>query len=224
MDNLSPAQPAIGHISDAEVITRVIAGEKDLYAILVKRYNQRLYRVAMSILNDDAEAEDVMQVSYIRAYENLAKFESRSAFSTWLTRILVNECLLRLKKRKKSLTMLDHIIEDEGHSPVAKEQTPLANMMNLELRNILENAIRGLPEKYRTVFVMREIEDMNIAETRECLGISEGNVKVRLNRAKALLKERISSLYPKEDLLHFHLTRCDRVTNAVMLEINKISN
>src|ERR1700754_3319494 len=89
-------------ISDHEIITRVLRGEKDLYAHIIKRYNQRLYRVGMSIINDDAEVEDIMQVTYIHAYENLGKFEFRSAFATWLTRILINESLLRLKKRKRS--------------------------------------------------------------------------------------------------------------------------
>ena len=204
-------------IPDQEIITRVLQGEKNLYALIVRRYNQRLYRIAMSIINDDAEAEDVMQVAYIHAYENLGKFAFKSSFSTWLTRILINECLLRLKKRTKAPMMSEEVIEREiykEHSIVV--QTPFTTMLNSELKLALNEAICKLPEKYRTVFVMREIEDMNVAETRACLNITEANVKVRLNRAKALLKESLSSIYKKEDILHFHLSRCDRVIEAVM--------
>jgi RNA polymerase sigma-70 factor (ECF subfamily) len=205
-------------ISDNEIINRVLTGEKDLYAVLVRKYNQRLYKVAVSIINDD-EAEDAMQVAYIKAFENLGKFENRSAFSTWLTRILINECL-QIKRKKQVLTVSDDIIENEIHLQSAnKLQTPLTMVINTELKTILEKAISQLPEKYKTVFVMRELENMSIAETQECLNLSEANVKVRLNRAKVLLKDLLSSLYKKEDLLQFHLSRCERVTNNVMKEI-----
>ena len=100
-------------ISDNEIISRVLQGEKNLYANIVRRYNQRLYRVGMSIINDDAEVEDVMQVAYIKAYENLGKFEFKSAFSTWITRILINESLLRLKKRKQLLNINDDMIDNK---------------------------------------------------------------------------------------------------------------
>jgi RNA polymerase sigma-70 factor (ECF subfamily) len=209
----SPDSLAIVHLPDSEIISRVLAGERDHYALLIKKYNSRLYRVCMSILGEDAEAEDAMQVSYIRAFENLEKFESRSSFSTWLTRILINECLLRLKKKKRTSFMRDKL---ENNDSVTSTVTPLNRLLQSEMKQVLENAIAGLPEKYRVVFVMREIEDMNVAETRECLGLSEANVKVRLNRAKALLRNSLSALYNKEDILSFHLTRCDRVTRNVM--------
>jgi RNA polymerase sigma-70 factor (ECF subfamily) len=207
-------------IPDSEIIHRVIAGEKDLYAVIVRRYNQRLYRVAMSIVNDDSEAEDIMQVSYIKAYENLGKFAFRSVFSTWLTRILINESLLRLKKRKQSFTVNSDIMNNEiNRQYTTSSPTPLTKVLNQELKIVLEEAIRNLPEKYRTVFIMREMESMNLAETKECLDISEVNVKVRLNRAKALLRNSLKEYYKKEDILHFHLTRCDRVTEYVMNQI-----
>ena len=212
------------NIPDKEVISRVLAGEMNLYAILVRRYNQRLYRVAISIINDEAEAEDAMQVAYIKAFENLKKFEYKSAFSTWLIRILINECLLRTKNRNRSLSMNDDMIEIELHRrAVENAQTPLASVVNAELKGVLEKAICQLPEKYKTVFVMRELENMSVAETQECLNISEVNVKVRLNRAKAILRNSITSLYKKEDLLDFHLKRCNRMTENVMREIEKLS-
>jgi RNA polymerase sigma factor (sigma-70 family) len=209
-----------GNISDNEIITRILRGEKDLYAVIVRRYNQRLYRIAMSIINNDTEAEDIMQVAYINAYENLAKFAFKASFSTWLTRILINESLLRLKKSRKSIHVIDEIMDREIYQhQIADAQTPVAKMLNTELKLALEQAIRRLPEKYRTIFIMREIEDMNIAETRACLDISEENVKVRLNRAKALLKVSLSRLYKKEEIYSFHLSRCNKMVERVMKQL-----
>lgn len=174
----------------------------------------------MSVISDDAEVEDMMQVTYIKAYENLEKFEGRSSFSTWLTRILINESFLRLKKRKNSILLYDDTMNNEiyrQHNIDA--QTPDSVALNSELKTILEKSIRQLPEKYRTVFVMREIINMNIAETKECLEISEVNVKVRLSRARALLRSSLSKYYKNEDILHFHLIRCDRIVERVMNNI-----
>jgi RNA polymerase sigma factor (sigma-70 family) len=207
-------------IADEEIITRVLNGEKNLYALLVRRYNQRLYRVGMGIINDDDEVEDVMQVAYIKAYENLSGFEHKSSFSTWLTRILINECLLRIRKRKSLSNMSDDIFENKIYQ-LGQVQTPLMKTLNSELKNMLEDAISKLPEKYRIVFIMREIEDMSVAETQECLDLSEANVKVRLNRAKAMLRNAMSDYYKKEDLLHLHLARCSKITEHVMKQIEK---
>lgn len=207
--------------NDDEIIARILHGEKDIYSIIVRRYNQRLYRIGMSMLNDDAEVEDAMQVAYINAYENMGKFAFRSSFPTWLARILINECLLRLRKRKKSISMNDENMENVMRQNKAP-QTPVTATINSELRSILNDAIRRLPEIYRIVFVMREIENMNIAETKECLNISEVNVKVRLNRAKAILRDILSAQYSKDDILHFHLTRCDRMVEKVMTGIRGI--
>ncbi len=211
-------------ISDHEIITRILSGEKNLYTLIVRRYNQRLYRIAMSIIDDDSEAEDVMQVTYINAYENLGKFAFKASFSTWLTRILINESLLRLKKRGKSINMNDDIMDKEIYQQNRIEvQTPVSKMLNSELKSALEEAIRRLPEKYRTVFIMREIEDMNVAETQACLAISEVNVKVRLNRAKVLLKESLSEFYQKQNILHFHLSRCDKMVERVMKQVEVVA-
>ena len=121
----------------------------------------------MSIINDDTEAEDIMQVTYLNAYEKLGMFESRACFSTWLTRILINESLLRLRIKGRSINMQDVKIDRKILQQNLREvQTPVAKMINSELKTVLEQAIRQLPEKYRAVFVMREIEDMNITETQ----------------------------------------------------------
>jgi RNA polymerase sigma-70 factor (ECF subfamily) len=203
--------------SDADLIAAILQGEKESYAVIISRYNQRLYRVGMGILDDDSEVEDAMQTAYIHAYENLSKFAFKSSFSTWLTRILINECLLRLKKRKKTLTFDSELMENSMKaSGKAEYRLPDSRMLQSELKNLLETAISSLPEKYRVVFVMREMEKMNVAETGECLAITEENVKVRLNRAKAMLRNSLADYYKEAQVLHFHLSRCKRMSDNVM--------
>lgn len=207
-------------LSDNELITRILGGEKELYRFIVRKYNQRLYRVAISLLKEETLVEDVMQVAYIYAYENLSKFAWKSSFSTWLIRILINECLLQLKKKGKVLPLNDEQmeIEMENQHPNGY-RSPAGTTVNNELKTILNQAIRQLPEIYQAVFVMRELEDMSVAETQECLSITEVNVKVRLNRAKAMLRNLLANYYKKEDILHFHLIRCDKIVSNVMNSI-----
>ncbi|MGF7076032.1 sigma-70 family RNA polymerase sigma factor [Mucilaginibacter sp. 3215] len=201
--------------SDEEIVKRVVNGEKHLYEKLMRKFNERLYRISMSIINDDKEAEDIMQTAYLNAYRQLSNFKHQSSFSTWLIRILINESLLH-KKRKVQLekTLTEHIRID--HQP----ETPLDNLMNKELKAILEKAVLTLPEKYRLVFVMREIQGMTTNETMEALEIGESNVKIRLNRAKEMLRTELNSYWQPGELLEFNLTRCDVIVNYVMHKIN----
>lgn len=214
-------QPAVetGILPDNELITRIVNGEKNLYALVVRRYNQRLYRVGMGILNDDTEVEDAMQVTYINAWENLAKFKFRSSFSTWITRIMINESLLRTKKRKHFLEMKEETINH--YQQGIGQQNAVSKLINADLKKTLEDAIQKLPEKYRTVFILREVENMSVSETKACLAISEINVKVRLNRAKSMLRNTLNDLYRSQDVFEFHLSRCDRMVENVMNKINK---
>lgn len=218
-----PQKSNTSGVSDNEIIVRVLNGEKDLYAMIVRRYNERLYRVGASMIHDDAEIEDAMQTAYISAYENLGKFAFKSAFSTWLTKILINECILRLKKRRSYVFLNTEVAVNKDYREQTMDvQTPAVKMLNSELKIKLEEAIRQLPEKYRVVFVMREIENMSVAETQSCLNLTEVNVKVRLNRAKALLRNALSAYYNKEEIFHFHLSRCDRMVERVMSQIKKM--
>ncbi len=207
-------------LSDSQVIDKVLAGDKNLFAIIIRRYNARMYRISLSILKDDSEVEDAMQVAYIKSYENLWQFVGRSSFSTWLTRILINECLFRLKQKKQVADWYETVIDNANNQLNSMEvQTPVTKMQNAELKKILEEGILQLPEKYRTVFIMREVENMNVAETVACLNISETNVKVRLNRAKVLLRNLLTQVYMKEELFHFHLTRCNSMVEKVLQQI-----
>jgi len=201
-------------LSDEEIVERVLSGEKYLYESLMRKYNLRLYRISMSIINDDMEAEDIMQTAYINAYQQLSKFQHRSSFSTWITRILINESLLRKKKVTKHQEVLMKNTDNEYHN-----DTPLKSLVNKELKNILENAVSALPEKYRMVFVMREIQEMSTNETMEVLNLGESNVKIRLNRAKEMLRNELSSYYRSGQVFEFNLIRCDRIAEFVMSRI-----
>jgi RNA polymerase sigma factor (sigma-70 family) len=201
-------------LSDEEIVDRILKGEKSLYESLMRKYNLRFYRICMSIINDDKEAEDIMQIAYINAYQQLAKFQHKSSFSTWITRILINESLLHKKRITKRQQVLMKETDNECHN-----DTPLKSLMNKELKTILENAVSALPEKYRMVFVMREIQEMSTNETMEILSLGESNVKIRLTRAKEMLRNELSSYYRSNQLFEFHLTRCDKIANYVMSNI-----
>jgi len=201
-------------LSDEETIGRIISGEKKLYEVIMRRYNQHLYRIAMSILGSSEEAEDILQAAYLKTYEHLQEFQFKSGFGTWLTRIVINESLQSLRRTKRSPEF--PAAEDQAETD---KQTPLENVMNDELRTVLESSLARLPEKYRLVFVMREVEEMSISETMECLSLTESNVKVRLNRAKEMLRNSLSSHYRSTELYGFHLTRCDRVVSNVLARI-----
>ncbi len=201
--------------SDEEIVERINKGETILYEALMRKYNLRMYRISMSIINDDMEAEDIMQTAYLNAYLQLQNFQNRSSFATWLTRIMINESLLHKKKKIKLEQLFSNKDEDIAHS-----QTPLTGLMNKELKIILEKAVAELPEKYRLVFVMREIQEMSTSETMEVLELGESNVKIRLTRAKEMLREELSSYYKSNQLMEFNLIRCDKVVNFVMGKIN----
>ena len=202
-------------LNDEELAERVLKGEKRLFENLMRKFNARLYRIGMSIINDDTQVEDVMQTAYLNAYLHLADFQKKSSFGTWLTRIFINESLLFVKKRQKQR----HASIDKFEN-VLHIETPLHDLMNNELKIILEKSIASLPEKYRLVFVMREIEEISTSETMEVLNLSESNVKVRLNRAKEMLRIDLGSHYKSAQLYDFHLSRCDRVVNFVMTQIS----
>jgi RNA polymerase sigma factor (sigma-70 family) len=201
-------------INDEEIIKRILKGEKHLYESIMRKYNLRLYRICMSIINDDKEAEDIMQIAYVNAYQQLARFQYKSSFGTWLTRILINETLLHKKRTIKH----PHVPMEETDNRY-HDDTPLKSLMDKELKTILENAVSALPEKYRMVFVMREIQEMSTNETMEVLNLGESNVKVRLNRAKEMLRDELSGYYRSNQLFEFNLVRCDRVANFVMSHI-----
>jgi RNA polymerase sigma-70 factor, ECF subfamily len=211
------------HISDEEVVKRVLAGETALYEIIMRRHNQRLYRAVRAILGNDGEVEQVMQDAYVAAYTHLEQFAQRSKFSTWLTKIAIYEALAR-KRKQSRFVELDSIEEkDKGYSImlVSKERDPEQQAIAEELRDVLESSIEELPQRYRSVFVLREIEGMDTAETAESLGISQETVKTRLHRARGLVREELYARTGSSlgEAFHFHLSRCDRVVAGVFQRI-----
>lgn len=205
-------------LKDEDVIAMILGGHVNKYEHLMRKYNQRLFRVCMAILHNEEDAEDALQEGYINAYEQLARFRGESAFSTWLTRIVINQAL---KKNKENLRFI-HQSDSNSNKIIQKIKdmnTPARAVIQKELKNNLETCIKSLPETYRMVYMMREVEKMSVAETSACLNISEVNVKVRLNRAKEKLREKLSEIYSEIEVFEFHLERCNKIVEKVMNRI-----
>jgi RNA polymerase sigma-70 factor (ECF subfamily) len=214
-------------LSDEEVVAQVLAGDADMFEILMRRYNQRLYRVSRAILRNDDEAEDVMQDAYVRAYEHLDQFAGRAQFSTWLTRIAVHEALAR-QHRGKRYAELEPVFEPEGDpmdSFASLALDPERQASNSELRRLLEDAVEELPDAYRAVFMLRDVEEMSTTDAAYALEITEENVKVRLHRACALLRKSLFMRVGTEarQAFSFHAVRCDRVVKKVFERIQKLA-
>jgi RNA polymerase sigma-70 factor, ECF subfamily len=210
--------------TDEEIVARVLAGDAALFEQLMRRHNSRVYRAARAILRDDSEAEDVMQDAYVRAYTHLRDFGGRARFSTWLTRIAVNEALARVRRGKRFDSLESHMEEPVmGTQP---DTSPEQQASDVEMRSVLEAAVAKLSDEFRSVFVLRAVEGMSGAETAECLGIPEETVKTRLHRARSRLQEMLlESLEPAAPSLYeFHLSRCDRVVAAVLGRIGVVAD
>jgi RNA polymerase sigma factor (sigma-70 family) len=209
-------------LDDSKIVQEILEGKKDLYALIIRRYNQRLFRIGLSIIDDESVIEEIMQIAYIKAYENLEKFRFEARFSTWLIRILVNESLMYLKRREQTHRRSKNHLETDVLQSSVEYNTPLKEMLNSELRTALESSIKALPEKYRTVFIVRVIENMSVAETMECLELTEASVKVRLNRAKIMLRNKLNSYVQNEEIMQFYKPRCDKMVDAVMKRVLQI--
>lgn len=214
-------------LSDEEVVARVLAGDTALYEIIVRRYNQRLYRVVRGILRDDAEAEDVMQDAYVRAFEHLGQFAGRAQFRTWLTRIAVHEALARAERARRFVRP-SHTEEFDGDVMdlfASRQRSPEQQATDSELRTMIENAVASLPDLYRSVFMLRDVENLSIDEVANILDLSESTVKVRLHRARRALRklmldqagQQLTGAFP------FEAVRCDRVVRNVFLRIKTVS-
>ena len=212
-------------MTDDEVIGRVRAGETALFEVIMRRYNQRLFRVTRAILGNDGDAEDVTQDAYVRSYTHLDQFEGRAQFSTWLTKIAVHEALARLRARDR-LVDIDATSgsAEDGMTLKSNEPSPEQEVLNHTIRIVLESAVDGLPETYRSVFMLREVEGMSTAETAECLDLSEESVKVRLHRARALLRKRIYAETGAATAMAFQFlgARCDRMVSTVLERIRSL--
>jgi RNA polymerase sigma-70 factor (ECF subfamily) len=212
-------------LSDDEIVRNVLAGDAAAFELIMRRYNQRLFRVVRSIVGGRAETEDVMQEAYFRAFTHLGRFEGRSRFSTWLTRIAMNEAIAyRRKQRRFRADASGEPETDVMSSPsTGRDATEEASLK--ELQNLLATAVDSLPTDLRLVFTLRMIERLSTNETAECLNLTAANVKVRLFRARAALQSRIDQAIGEEarQLYAFAGEDCDRVVRTVLARIMRQS-
>ena len=207
-------------LSDEAIVKLVLQGDRDLYEILIRRHNQRLYRIARSILRDESEAEDVMQDCYLEAFAHLGQFEGRAAFRTWLSRIAVHSALARLRRSGRFVEW-DENVEEDVRARVPTSHTPEDELSQRELGAILTEAIDAIPAPHRLVFVLRQIEGMSTEEVAQSVGISSDNVKARFHRAKVALRKDIDRRMGRHapDLYAFHRSRCDRIVANVFTRL-----
>ena len=218
-------------LPDSEIARRIARGERDAFEVLMRRYNQTLYRTARSILRDDAEAEDAVQEAYILAYRAIGTFRSEAKLSTWLIRIVVNEAIARSRKRARRAEIIqlggqpgtDANAPEVNLNEVTPEQ-PEHAALRAETRRLLESRIDALPETFRTVFVLRALEELSVEETAASLGIPVATVRTRYFRARGLLREALAREidFAFGDAFAFAGARCDRIVAGVLARLDQI--
>lgn len=203
-------------MDENELIDLVISGETARFEDLVRKYNTTLYRVGMSYLRDEMDVEDMMQNTYIQAFQKLSTFRSEASFSTWLIRIMINNCLML--KRKRTLP--------ENVNPTISDpiENPLELMARNELKGLIEKSIMELPDHLRLVYIMREVEGLSTGKVAVLLDMSQENVKVRLHRAKKLLRALLLEQVNQMELLMYYRPKCDVLTARVMEKVKRISS
>ena len=218
----NPSQRGQGP-TDESIIALVLNGDIEVYSELVRRYNGYLYKVGCSYGLPHAEIEDLMQEAFVNAYENLAKFEQRASFKTWIVRIMLNNCYHRTRR---AAYQREQYLDGTDENSILENTYNATRMMvqNNELKAVLERAILAIPEKYRHVFTLRELNDMSVRDTAEALDITESNVKVRLNRAKAMLQDEIKKSYAPEEIFEFNLVYCEPLVERVMAKVRLIED
>jgi RNA polymerase sigma-70 factor (ECF subfamily) len=220
------ALPGLAHLNDDALVALARAKQPAAFEALIQRHNRRLYRMARGVVESDVEAEDVLQDAYVRAFSHLDQFRQESLFSTWLTRIVLNEALGRVRRRRK-LVALSALDQANGGSQLLMFPTspsasdPEVDAARLQLRSILERAIDDLPEAFRSVFVLRDVEEMSVEETAAVLNIPAATVRTRFFRARSLLREGLAQKIDLacEDAFSFAGARCDRIVANVLARI-----
>jgi RNA polymerase sigma-70 factor (ECF subfamily) len=222
----NPAAPATTPVaeSDLALAQRIAAGDPAAFELMMRRHNRRLYRLARATLRCDAEAEEALQEAYFLAYRSIEKFRGDSSLFTWLSRLVLNECLGRMRKherRDRLFPIADDIESEVGAMVINDSDPPYHAATRMELRALLEARLDQLPESFRTVFVLRSVEEMSVDETALCLGIPEATVRSRHFRANALLRELLSRDIDltAHDLFEFDGHNCDRIVAATLARV-----
>lgn len=220
----SVAEKVASPTPDAEIVGRVLKGDVDLFEVLMRRHNPLVYRTIRAILRDEAEVEDAMQQSYLRAYSHLGEFEGHSAFSTWLVRIAINEALGRTRSGAR-LAVVDEIPEIDESLMDEPEESPEQRASVRETIALVEEAVDALPAHHRTVFMLRDVQGLSTAEVAESLGISEESVRIRLYRAHASVRETLFARVRSSarEAFPFLAPRCDRIVARVLAGIPRMT-
>ncbi|HEY3731349.1 MAG TPA: RNA polymerase sigma factor [Steroidobacteraceae bacterium] len=207
---------------DAGLVQRIAAGDRPAFAVLMRRYNRRLYRLARAVLRDDAEAEDALQEAYLSAYRSMAQFRGTASVCTWLSRLVLNECLGRMRRNARRQNVIPIVrataeAEMDGMSDEDRDRPDQA-LARGQMRAILERKLDALPDSFRAVFVLRSVEELSVEETAQCLGITDATVRSRHFRARSLLREGLAQDIDlaERDLFDFGGSHCDAVTARVM--------
>lgn len=208
---------ALEQYTDTEIITKILDGELALFEILIRRNNPFLYKIGRSYNYNHEDTQDLMQDTFVDAFSNLSKFQAKASFKTWIIKIMLNNCY-RKQLKFSSKNEVVHEMNDKSVPMFSNDQQTDTNKLitNRELGRVIESALKQVPEDYRIVFSLREINGLNVMETAEALNISEANVKVRLNRAKKMLRTEIEKSYTPEDVFEFNLIYCNDMVNRVM--------
>ncbi|HTH72859.1 MAG TPA: RNA polymerase sigma factor [Trinickia sp.] len=212
---------------DRTLAAAVAAGEREAFVYLMRRYNQRLYRLARATLRDDAEAQDALQDAYLAAYRAIGSFRGDARLSTWLSRLVLNACLARLRRhaRRQAAAPTVSISANDGSDlelvDTSHEASPDDALMRAQIRALLERKLDALPEAFRVVFVLRCVEELSVEETAQCLGIAEATVRTRHFRARSLLRESLAQELDsaERDVFSFDGARCDRIVAAVLARL-----
>lgn len=210
--------PPLAPITDFDAVAGVLSGNRELFEIIVRRYNTQLYRVGMAYLRNHAQTEDSMQNAYLKAFLHLERFRGNAAFATWLTRIMINECLMILRTQKRFV--MENI--DDANERGTRElfATPAADSMHhQDLKEVLEQAVQTLPRMHRAVYLLRAVQQLSTAETAACLEISPENVKVSLHRAREGLKTELMKSAGGVELFDYLAAYCNPMTAQVMQAI-----
>lgn len=208
--------------TETEIIGRILDREKALYEIIVRRYNPLLYKIGRSYNYHHQDTQDLMQETFIDAYKNLLQFEGRANFKTWIIRIMMNNCYRKKGKLSYKNEFTDEIKDNATPMFSRAKIDGEKDIQNGELGRIIEDALSKLPHDYRMTFSLREINGLSVIETADLLSITETNVKVRLNRAKAMLRKEIERSYTANELFEFNLIYCDAVVTNVMKIIHEL--
>jgi RNA polymerase sigma factor (sigma-70 family) len=212
---------AVGN--ESEIIQKILNGDTAAFEILMRRTNSALYKLARGFGFNHQDAEDLMQDTHVAAYKNLSQFSFGSSYKTWISKIMFRKCLYKSSLAHSKNEKPNDFMEENSRPlfNTSERSGPEDRILRKEFSNILETALQNIPVHYRMVFLLREVEGTSVAETADLLAISSTNVKVRLNRAKALLQKQMESYYNSATPYEFHLMYCDRIVQNVFAQIQR---